>query len=125
MRAQRGLGCQIGLRRERFTNADGQIFLTHDIGIAAGDFLIANGRQPEGFRPLGEFTGRGAGANQILKRITRIAADGDRNTEPRLFGNLLNLLFSSAITAGSSADSRVIRLFTLAPEIIFSAAAIS
>ena len=83
------LGGEVRLRRERHLDADGAIFLPRNISEAANQRRVADGGEAERLRPLREDRRDDAGAGDVLKMVSRIGADGERNPESGTLGDLL------------------------------------
>ena len=86
------LGGQIRLRRQCLRDADGQVLLARDVAEAAHQRIVADGGQAQGFRPLRETFGAGAGAHRVLEMVARVRADGHGNAVARRFAQGLHLV---------------------------------
>ncbi len=79
----------ISLRREGLGDPHGAVLLANSAGKLSGKAFAPGGTNPDGFRPLAEFTCRIADTGQRLVRVSWIGTDRHRNTQPAALCNFL------------------------------------
>lgn len=84
-----GLGGQVRRGVQGEADADREVLLTHDVGVAAHEFLVVDGGQAGGFRPQGEPLGVHARRGIVDEPVAGVRGDGHRDPEARRGGQVL------------------------------------
>ena len=87
-----GVGGEVGLRRERFADADGAVLLANVVGEGTDESGAAEGGEAGGFGPFGEVVAACGGAEGEQKVAAGVGAEGERDAKAAALGELLQVV---------------------------------